>query len=272
MTATAYAEYAMIEAVNWSTLKMMNRSPAHYHHNLLAPSEDKPAYKFGRAVHMAALEPERFKANIVRWDGGVRRGKDWDVFVADHKGMDILTVDEHDLCLSIGSAVRSDADAKRYLSGGQGELTTRWTHHHEPSQTDIKCKGRLDFVAEVGAIVDLKTTIDVAPGPFGRQAYKLGYHGQAAWYRDGYEAETGNALPVVIVAVEKTAPFVVKVYRLTEKQLQMGRDQYRSYLDLLVHCRAHSEWPAYGPESDLELPTWAMGDDEESDNGDDLVF
>ena len=271
MTNAAHAEYARIEAVNWSTLKLMGRSPAHYHHALLQPQEDTTALRIGRAIHMAVFEPEKFASCVARWEGGTRRGKDWDVFCADHKGMDILTEAEHDLCLSVGQAVRIDASAKQYVTGGRGELTVRWNHHHEPSQTDIACKCRLDFVADAGVICDLKSTMDASPGAFGRQAYRLGYHGQAAWYRDGYAAATGRDLPVVIVAVEKQAPFAVKCYRVTEKQLQLGRDMYRGHIDLLAHCRAHSDWPAYGPESDLELPAWAS-DDDEADNGDDLVF
>src|SRR5687768_16753006 len=109
--------------VNWSTLKHMGRSPAHYQHALKVPSEDTAAKKVGRCTHLAALEPELFLREVAVWDGGVRRGKLWDAFEAANPGKELLTLAEHERCVAIQRAVRSHPVAARYLEGGSAEAT-----------------------------------------------------------------------------------------------------------------------------------------------------
>ena len=259
MTATAYAEYATIEAVNWSSLKLIGRSPAHYRYSLMHPREETDPLKIGQATHLATYEPERFPHEVAKWDGGTRRGKVWDAFVDAHEGQIILTESEYEIVTSMATAARTDEKSKKYITGGRGEQTIQWTHEHE--RTKIACKARLDFIAEVEAIVDMKTTVNAEPSAFGRQAYRLAYHGQAAFYSDGYFAKFGKRLPYILVAVEKNPPWAVMVYRVTDKQLQMGREMYTDYLDVLVQCREKSDWPGYGTEMDLEFPEWVTGDD-----------
>jgi hypothetical protein len=251
-------DYNGLDRVNWSTLKHMEKSPAHYHHALLNPPKDTDAMKCGRCIHMAVFEPERFASECVLWDGGVRRGKDWDKFRSKFDGREILTESEHEDCIAIQRAVRSDGVAAKYVSGGQGEVTALWTHKQDPAWS-IECKGRIDFVANTGALVDLKSCRDASPEGFGRQLWNLQYHVQAAYYCDGYAAATGRRLPYVIVAVEHDAPHVVQVYTIPDAVLELGRETYRELLERLAWCRSESNWPGYATgELELELPRWAV--------------
>ena len=115
------AEYDKLDAVNWSTLKHLMRSPAHYRAAMLGKSEDTPALKMGRAIHLAAFEPERWKSDVAIWDGGRRFGKEWDTFQADHRGLELLKTDEAEEALAIGEAAR--AAAGTLMAKGQRELT-----------------------------------------------------------------------------------------------------------------------------------------------------
>jgi hypothetical protein len=108
---TPFSDYLKIDAINWSSLKLMHTSPLCYHYYQQRPSPDKPAYQLGRAVHAAILEPEHFAGrytvmhgtqpedwrNIAAaqvegklgelygvYPGKVRRGKAWEQFEADH--------------------------------------------------------------------------------------------------------------------------------------------------------------------------------------------
>ena len=108
---TPFSDYLAIEAVNWSSLKLMHASPLCYHYYRSRPTPDKPAYQLGRAVHTAILEPDEFQSRYTImsgpqpndwrnigaaqvegklgelyavYDGKVRRGKAWDAFEADH--------------------------------------------------------------------------------------------------------------------------------------------------------------------------------------------
>jgi hypothetical protein len=254
--------YDTIARVNFSKLKWMARSPAHYRHALTEPYDDTDAKKVGRVVHVAAFEPERFLNSIAVWDGGTRRGKDWDAFRERNEGKELLTVNEHERCKAIQAAVRADATAMRYVTKGKGEVSMLWSSF--VGEEAIACKGRIDFDA-VEALADLKTTRDASPATFGRQAFALHYHTQAAWYVDGYERATGIRKPYVIVAVESEAPYVVQTYRVPDHYLELGRIEYRGWLDTLSFCGAQSYWPAYsdGSELELELPRWAMPTDED---------
>jgi exodeoxyribonuclease VIII len=254
-------DYDSIERVNYSSLKLIGRSPAHYRHGLLEEREDTDALKFGRVTRLAVLEPERFRSLIAVWDGGRRAGKDWDKFVEQHQGRELLTQEEHKRCLDLQQAVRNDARAMRYISGGQPEVTVLWTA--EVGGRRIPCKARLDFDTDA-ALVELKTTRNAEPSAFGRQAHGLGYHVQASWQVDGYARAAGIGKPHVTVSVEKDPPHVVQVYRMPERYLEMGRLEYRTWLDRLVECRESARWPGYADiELELEFPPWATGADED---------
>ncbi len=171
--------------------------------------------------------------------------------------------------------MRADKDAAPYLAGGKSEVTITWKHVAptvgELPGFEVDCKGRVDFLADCGALVDLKTCRDGSPAGFGRAAFNMSMHTQAAFYRDGYAAATGRTLPYVIVAVETSAPFVVSVYPVPEAYLELGRDTYRAWLSRLATCRAENRWPGYvdGP-TELQLPRWAAPNADEDVTGLDL--
>lgn len=270
-------QYDRLDRVNWSSLKWIGKSPAHYRHNLLTPFEDTDAMKLGRACHLAVFEPERFRSTCVVWDDGPRRGDAWKRFLQRHEGHEVLTADQHEKAVAIGQAARANAFAAPFLSGGKAEQTVLWTHT-APTVAELPgysfdCRGRLDFVADIGAIVDLKTTKDASPLGFGRQAGNLEYHVQAAWYVDGFKVATGRELPYVIIAVESFAPYVVTVVKVEPDDLELGRERYRQHLDTLNHCRQNNHWPAYaeGPVA-LALPKWVKPTEEEDANDFGLVI
>ena len=265
----SFEEYQRISRVNMSTLKEFRKSPAHYRHRLLCKDNDSPAKRLGRAVHLATLEPERFVSTYVIWNEGRRFGKKWDKFKKVFKGREILTNEEYARCLAIQQSTRSNQMAMSYLASGAAEITATWID----KKTGIGCKGRLDF-ANDSAIVDLKTTRDASPNGFGREVWRYGYHLQAAFYQDGHAAATGTRLPIVIIAVETEAPYVVQVYSVPEQVLDAGREEYSRLLELLATSRAENNWPGYSEqELELTLPRWATNYDSEEDvSGLDLDF
>ncbi len=262
LSRISFDAYKKSEGVNWSSLKHLLKSPAHYRAHGLMKDSDTTSKKLGRAVHLAVLEPEKFAASVVVWDGGTRRGKEWEAFKAANAGREILTEDEHADCLAIAAAVRGDVHAARYLTGGAAEQSVAWTHS-VPAVAgfpawSIGMKGRLDYAVPGLAVVDLKSTRDGSLEGFGREVWKYGYHIQCAIYVDGYAAATGETLPAVILAVESAAPHVVTVYRIPDEVLAIGRETYRDLLSRLHLCRTEDRWPGYSDgEALLTLPRWA---------------
>lgn len=268
-------EYEAINAVNWSTLKHLGKSPAHYLEAIKNRSGDSDARRRGRITHVAVFEPERLARDVVVYPD-VRNGKKWDAFTEKHMGKEIVTPRMWEVANTIAMAARSNPVAAKYLAGGKAEHAVEWTFEPPPlehfERWSMACKGRLDFVADCGAIVDLKSTKDASPSGFGREVMRYEYHAQAAFYVDGYAAATGRELPFIFIAVEASAPHVVQTYRVTEEQLDLGRERYRDLLALLNVCRQSANWPGYAEtEMELTLPAWALPDEDDGVDPD-LVF
>lgn len=267
-------QYDLLERTNFSKLSKIAISPAHYRHGLMEQDEQTDALKVGRAGHVATFEPERFLKQWVKWDGGRRAGKDWERFRGEHEpfGREILTEAEFDLCVAVQKSVRNSAMAAPYLTGGQGEVTLLWTYRVGPIGAlpgySFEMKSRIDFLAKIGAITDLKIVRSAEPQAFGRACVEYRWHSRAACYVDAYKALTGKTLPYIVVAVEKKPPHITQVYRIPEHVLQFGRDDYRGMLDRLHLCKSESRYPGYADDVlDLELPTWALPQDDEDPTG-----
>lgn len=252
-----HEDYAAIDAINWSSLKMLKESPLMYHWRKTHPAPSSPAMTLGSAVHCAVLEPNKFVEQYAVYDGPVRRGKAWDKFVEEHADSEILTKDEYDTAARIGDAVLS-SEARELLRGGSAEIVQTWIDE----ATGVPCKGRLDYVAP-GTIVDLKTARDIDPRRFPRAAARLLYHGQLAFYHDG-AIPVGGPLDVYIIAVQNHEPWDVAIYQLTWETLEYGRALYRRLLHTLLACQASDFWPGCCPTiRPLELPMWAEEDHHE---------
>lgn len=62
MARDSRVAYDAIEALNWSTLKLIETSPALLKYRLTNPRPDTPSLRLGRAIHCAVLEPERWSS------------------------------------------------------------------------------------------------------------------------------------------------------------------------------------------------------------------
>ncbi len=264
-----FATYSLIDAVNWSSLKHMERSPLHYQHALTADREDSTAMAMGRATHTAVLEPHRLETDYAVFGGLRRAGKEWEAFEAANAGKTILKREEYQRCIAMRDAVRAHPVAASYLASGQAEKTITWKH----PGVGLECKGRLDWVSESrAAVVDLKTTGDVDAVKFASLAARMGYFKQLAFYRDGLAYATGNVLAAVIIAVEAKAPHDVAVLPIDEDSLYAAAEQYAELLAKVAACRQSGVWPGrYPEEQPLRMPAWNWNDEEDA-SGLDLVI
>ena len=249
----SFFEYQALSGVNFSTLKHMASSPLHYKHALDAPNVATDAMEFGSAVHCAVLEPDEFPIRYALWDGGTRRGKEWDAFVDANEGRTVLRECDYLRALAVRDAVRSHPAASDLLRG-DSEVTATWT---DP-ETDIECKARLDHINEDCAI-DVKTTTSVDPFEFARTVGRMHYHAQLAHYANGAELPRNPH----IIAVESQEPFDVVVYRLPDDALSAGRALVSEWLHRVASCRESGRWPGRSAAvQDLTLPPWMLEDDD----------
>lgn len=255
-----------VDVVNFSTLKEMAVSPKRYKYRLANPKPQTKPMAFGVAIHTAVLEPERFGEEYVMFTGKQRRGKVWDAFKADNAGKQILTRAEYVEASRVRDAVRADRVVREYLDFGEPELAMVW----RDEETGVLCKGRMDWRCSDPdrVLVDLKSTRSIEAFAFTRSAARLLYHVQFSFYADGFRAITGKDPVFKTIAVEQEAPHDCAVYNIPDEVMDFGRDEYRSLLVKLKHCRAEDKWPGYadGVELEFQLPAYLMNEDDELDD------
>ncbi len=265
-----FAEYSKIDAMNFSTLKVLHDSPKHFRHAASHPRADKPAWIWGRAGHCVILEPEAFPGRYIRapetfqdtkgkekpasW--ALKSAKEWRdaLAAADQTGM---MPKDFDAMAPLATAVLGHAVAGPLLTGGQAEVLVDWVDE----ATGLKCKARVDYLSST--VVDLKTAADIRQREFGATAARMLYHGQLMFYFDG--AIAAGLLPADapapwLVAIEKEAPYDVAAYYLTEADMEAGRVLKRGLLRLFTQCVSANMWPGRVPDATgLSLAPWAPG-------------
>lgn len=265
-------EYDALEAVNWSTLKWMRMSPRAYKAALAARREDTDPMRLGRMAHAAVYDPPALSKVVAmpRFHGGMKDetaiakgyegGKgmkaEWE---AAHAGLDFEVVSQEvrDASLAICNSIWRDGIAGPLVAGGRSEMACTW----EDSVTGIKCKGRCDGVklGESTTLVELKTSRIIEPGRFCREAIRMGYLSQVAFYVDGLAQNGVFVDEAVFVVVQNESPWDVVVYEpLSEEALEYGRGVYRDCLSTLKECLATNEWPGLGGGGSVpfELPSY----------------
>lgn len=253
-----YEEYAELEGVNWSKLKHMGTSPAHY---LAAGQQGAPteAMLGGTLLHDLVLEPDK-DPTVPVWHGGSRTTKtgkeEWADFCEAHGyARDSRVSDVPHINWGIADNIRRAADAvlahpaaREVLDGAQTEVSMQW------ERGGVRCKGRADILPAVGGVWDLKSCISAGEREFLSQAAKLDYFGQLAHY--AYSVAPG---PCGFIAIEKTAPYDVGVFEIDAATMMAARDRVDAYIERLAECRRTGVWPGRHPERVIvSAPAWYL--------------
>lgn len=261
-----HPDYRSAPGVNWSSLKHIAESPAHYQsYRTTPPKPPSAAMQLGTLIHLATLEPDRFASEVVVFDGDKRR-KEWEEFKLEHAGRTIATRSEHDIAEECAAAVWRHPAARSVLSGCEFEKSLFWTDE----ATGLPCKGLADALrSDGGVLVDLKKTRSSESGAFGRQAASLMYHGQMGHYARGVEAIHGVTPRCYFVVVEPEPPYDVAVYEVDpgvpDGALAVGMRLRDGLMSKLAECVDRDEWPGRSETiTPLSLPSWAL--DSESDD------
>ena len=256
-------EYHKAEGVSQSSLKYLrDKTPAHLKVAMETEKPPTPAMVLGSAIHDAVLLPEVFDVCWHRGPDSDKRTKAgkraWED--AEAHGASILKPADYDLVINVRDAIANHKYARQLLIG-QPEQSAFWIDE----ETGVLCKGRFDLIGErTRTLVDLKTTKDASKESFTRDIFKYGYYLQGSHYLKGAAA---LGLPIehfAIIAVEKTEPFGVAIYRLTDDAIVAGEDELRPLMQLYAECKEFDAWHCY-PEmvQDISLPHWAWNQIEE---------
>jgi hypothetical protein len=255
-------DYEAIDALNWSTLRLVATSPLLARYRADNPRPDSPSLALGRAIHCAVLEPERWQRDYCAQphfgDGRTKAAKAAKAaFLADLRpGVEVLSAGDFELAERVRDSVREHRVAATFLERGRAEVTATW------SVDGVAAKGRLDWVTP-SCVVDLKSTRRETLREFCSDAARMLYHGQIAWYHDGAVASglvPDPAKAPIIIAAQTVEPFDVAVMQVGSIELEAGRRIYRRLLETHKRAAAADFWPGMAPDLvSLSLPGWAPG-------------
>lgn len=261
--------YESIDALNWSTLKLLATSPRMLKHRARTPRADTSALALGRAIHCALLEPHNWSscyAVAPTFEGKGSRAAKHTWLAERNPEVTWLDQEDYDLAQRCAGSIADHPVAMSLIVGGRREEVITWTD----ATTGIKCKARLDNIRATD-LSDIKSTRHGTPRAFLRSASDLLYHGQLSWYHDGAIAAgvlSPDAERPAVVAVQTSEPFDVMPFRMTEAALWAGRSLWQSLIRRYAECQAADWWPGVAPGLlDYDVMPWSnTGDADESED------
>lgn len=251
------AAYRAAPGISQTNLKEVGISAKHYLSAITEePKEPTDAQIIGTIIHSAVLENDLsgFVVAPDDYDGRSSEGKKWKAaqskpiikreIAQDIRGM-ITSVKNHPMACAL-------------LYGPQAKREVCAWKTHGP--TGLLRKARADVLTqdkkELTTIVDLKSVPREGgkQEEFSKSIFNWGYDVQSAWYLDIFEATFW-----CFVVVEKTAPYAVACYSLSDESIAIGRAKYERYLAVIEKCTKSGIWEAYGDElKTINLPEWVM--------------
>lgn len=227
------------------------------------------AMNFGKAAHLAILEPKLFMATYRTMPdfGDMRSSTNRakrDTWQRDFpQGTEFLRAEEY---ADLQEMIRAIQDYRDPQTGDYTivEMLRDSVFEHSgyfrDAETGLKCKIRPDIL-RVGAAMmpDLKTAREVDRWSFSKAMWEGGFHVQKAFYSMGVKAITGKEPRLTgFIAVQNQEPFDVAVYPLDEGALDRGMREARIGLNRIAEGVASGRWPGVqsnGPEG-ISLPSF----------------
>jgi len=287
-----HEDYLTWDAVNFSRLKVMLKSPAHY--QWCEPQAKTAALSFGTVCHAALLEPATFDqryAVLPAYEGDednkTQAGKPTRSratkyyrarvaeFAENNKGKELIGGGDWNRAWQCSEACHRNSRAAELLgAAGDCEVSIVWLDETviDGKPVNMLFKARPDKIIAGQAareltggesghlLVDLKTTADL--DKFGTSIARYRYDMQLEFYRWGLSKLTGVAdICTELLAVESEPPHCVHAAPVDLRQA--GRDLPRLRL-LLIDCERSGEWPEpYEPGEGWRLPGWFTARDVE---------
>ena len=203
------------------------------------PKITTPAMKFGSMVHKFILEHSDFNKCYGLLDDKRSKVGKAKALVMQEQGVQTYTSAELDTLIGIEQSLYKNDFAVSVLnkSSGKAEQSFWWTHR----ETGLPCKARCDYVVD-DMVIDLKTTGEGGANPdkFTRSIVNFHYHLQAAHY-----LQATGAKRFIFIAVEKTHPYSVGVYELSQNFIEKGYELQEQTLQEILEATTSKFWRGY---------------------------
>lgn len=244
-------EYDATEALNYSGLRELLKSPLHYQTYRTQPREDSKALRIGSATHALALQgAEAYAAGFAiapELDRRTSAGKQaWAEFQTENAGKVILTDEE-------GQLVRAVALAARAAIAARGIVAEAAEVMYVVDYCGTPIKAALDLIGTDAdghpVIVDLKTTEDASEAAFLGSVRSYRYNLQRHTYRTVYNIERGDLPRFLFLAVEKGGANACAWYEIGANLAAYAVEDFERGVKLYADCTAAKAWPGYPTEA-----------------------
>ena len=225
----SFADYP----VRFSILKAYGRSPAHGLHARMEEMKQTRSMQIGTAVDALIFGHRK----VCGYPGAVRRGKEFDAFVADHPDTEILTMTDYDKAFFIADAVLNCEAAKPWLAGAKQE-TLLFEYN------GLDCRATPDVRGD-GFLTELKTSQTSDPVRFLWHALRMQYHVQLWMQQIACEMHGYKVPRHMIVCCENTAPYPVTVFEIQDRAKDVAARTLALWAERLKTCEQSRQWPGY---------------------------
>jgi len=213
--------------------------------------ERSEALKFGGGLHSAILEPDIFPTEYViepevnrRTNAGKDELKEFYKSV-EAEGKTVLTPEDMALIRAMRGSVNQHPIASSALNGAEREKSFFLAGDY------INQKVRLDAYKN-NIIMDVKSCESIDKFYHSAAQYRYGFSEQM--YRTVVEDITGEPTEFMFIAIQKSYPYTVAVFRSTEEVREKYARQYQASKDRYIQLKDSGMW---GDIRDLHLPDWA---------------
>ena len=260
-----WEDYDQIEAVNWSALSKGDHHPGLVvaYMNRRFKTAPTPEMIFGRAIHAAVLEPEKF-------------AKEWTIL--EKEDQKSTSKDGH-VTMRGARSIGGMIDALKKSSDWEdGQKPTPRSLFFEDCDTEVTlvwedesgllCKARIDSLPKTGPwFGDLKSSASVDLNYLSRDIVSRQYYGQMAYYMMGIQAVFGEIRRPALVALGKVYPYPWSMVCMDQDFIDKGMtlcrmrlDQYQYHIeDPIVHQRPVSRYYELAPPAWLTSPGESPG-------------
>lgn len=231
--------------------------------------ESTKALDIGKAAHALVLGEPNFNAHFIvspHDEFRTKEAREW----RDAQSRTVLKEKDFEAVTAMARAQRESAAVMMAFENGKPEQSLIW----KDAETGVWLKSRPDWLPDDPSgrfICDYKTALTIEPRKLSADAFKFGYHIQAALQWDAVAELCGCARPLGIAHVvqEKDRPYLADLRMFTPEQLDYGRLLYRKALRIFAECLSSGKWPAYTNEPQyFWTPAWVAKEMENEDGSD----
>ena len=252
-------QYDALQCLNYSGMKELLKSPAHYQLYLNTVRPESKALRIGKLTHACVLQNELFQKYKPKPDADRRtkEGKEIHQFFIDNLKEDeeAVDADEYETALKLGDAMSGLLNKYGVSKPVATEMTVLGIENEH-----CTIKSSIDYVAEDKDgrvwLYDLKTTDDASPKAFLRTAYQYNYHLQAATYLRTFEKYTKvRPMGFRFVVVEKET-YQGAIYDLGANIATDGIIKLENCIKTYTECVKSGVWPGYDNGLNIQTLDW----------------